>query len=75
MNLITFENIKSLSISPSECYKWVEETIHSKSSAILPPKISIKPSDGVFCNVMPGIIPYGTEKFSRGGGKGSNTLS
>ena len=23
----------------------------------MPPKISMKPSDGIFCNVMPGIIP------------------
>ena len=50
MKLITFQNIKSLSITPSECYNWAAETIQSKSNAILPPKISMKPYDGVFCS-------------------------
>ena len=75
MKIINFEDIKSLSILPSICLEWVEETIRSKKSAILPPKISMKPFDGVFCNVMPSIISQVSENFSRGGGKGSNTLS
>ncbi len=66
MKIINFKDIKSLSISPSKCYEWVEETIHNKNSTILPPKISMKPFDGVFCNVMPGIITNGSKKNSGG---------
>lgn len=61
MKVITFEDIASLNISPSDCYRWVNEIIINKSLAILPPKISMKPSPEVFCNVMPCIIP---EKIS-----------
>ena len=57
MNLITFDDIASLKISPSECYEWAEYAIAHKQQAILPPKISMKPREGVFCNVMPSIIP------------------
>ena len=57
MKVITFDNIASLKISPSECYTWTGHAIASKSRAILPPKISVKPSDGIFCNIMPSIIP------------------
>ena len=56
MKIINFKDIQSMAISPLECYKWAEEAIHNKNSAILPPKISMKPFDGVFCNVMPSII-------------------
>ena len=73
MKIINFEDIQSLAISPLECYKWAEEAIHNKKSAILPPKISMKPFDGVFCNVMPSIIPGKDGEI--GGGKGSNPLS
>ena len=73
MKIINFKDIQSMAISPLECYKWAEEAIHNKNSAILPPKISMKPFDGVFCNVMPSII---SEKNGEiGGGKGSNPLS
>ena len=69
MKIINFEDIRSLSISPSKCLEWVDETICNKKIATLPPKISMKPFDGVFCNVMPSIIPYGSEEISRGGVK------
>ncbi len=55
MKIITFRDIKKLSISPATCYEWVSETIRDKDKYILPPKISLKPRDGVFCNVMPTI--------------------
>ena len=73
MKIINFEDIQSLAISPLECYKWAEGAIHNKNRAILPPKISMKPFDGVFCNVMPSIIHGKDGKF--GGGKGSNPFS
>lgn len=30
MKIINFEDIRSLNITPSECYNWVEETIRKK---------------------------------------------
>lgn len=56
MKLITFEQIKKLNISPNDCYSWVEDMIKNKKSAILPPKISMKPAPDIFINVMPSII-------------------
>lgn len=60
MKIITFRDIANLGISPAQCYDWAARAIANKGKAILPPKISLKPFDGVFCNVMPCIIP-GTE--------------
>lgn len=57
MKIITFDDIVSLGISPAKCFDWVENMINNKHHAILPPKISLKPADGVFCNVMPCIVP------------------
>lgn len=56
MKLITHMDITSLNIPVKTCYNWVVEMIIHKKEAILPPKISMKPYDGVFCNVMPSII-------------------
>ena len=66
MKIINFKDIQSLSIPPFKCYEWVIETIQNKNSAILPPKISMKPIDGVFCNVMPSIIPVADGNLSGG---------
>lgn len=68
MKIITYQDIDSLKISPSTCYDWVEFMLKSKSRAILPPKISLKPFEGVFCNAMPSIIP-GNEDVLWGGVK------
>lgn len=56
MKLITYSDIVSLNISPSTCYQWASEMIAKKDDALLPPKISIKPVSGTFCNVMPCMI-------------------
>ena len=56
MKVITFQDIESLHITPTTCFDWVESIIPQKKQAILPPKISMKPLDGVFCNVMPCMI-------------------
>lgn len=56
MKIITFEDIAGLNISPAVCCDWVEYMIKNKNNAILPPKISMKPVEGTFCNVMPSII-------------------
>lgn len=55
MKIITHQDILNLNITPKEAYDWSEFVIKNKNSAILPPKISIKPEamEGVFCNVMP----------------------
>ncbi len=55
MKIITHQDILNLNITPNEAYDWSEFVIKNKNSAILPPKISIKPEtmEGVFCNVMP----------------------
>lgn len=55
MKFITHQDIINLNITPAEAYEWSEYVIKNKNTAILPPKISIKPDDmeGVFCNVMP----------------------
>ena len=55
MKIITFKDIKELNISPATCYEWVSEAIRDKENFILPPKISLKPREGVFCNVMPTV--------------------
>ena len=69
MKVITFDDIEKLHINPETCLRWVSEMIENKKKAQLPPKISLHPADGVFCNVMPCIIP---EKW---GGKGCKPLS
>lgn len=56
MKIITYEDIKKLNISPLECYKWATEMIANKRNTILPPKISLSPKEGVFCNTMPCIL-------------------
>ena len=56
MKVITFEDIRNLAISSSQCYEWVSEMIRDKNKTHLPPKISMHPQEGVFCNVMPCII-------------------
>ena len=66
MKIITFDDIKSLNISPVQCYEWTEKMIKNRKDALLPPKISIKPKDGVFCNVMPSMIPSESIGFAGG---------
>lgn len=53
MKIITHSDIMSLNISPLDAYDWCEYVIKNKGKSILPAKISIKPQEGVFCNVMP----------------------
>ena len=57
MKIITFKDIAELDIKPSMCFDWAEDMIKNKRKALLPPKISLKPLDGIFCNVMPSMIP------------------
>ncbi|MGN0437560.1 MAG: ornithine cyclodeaminase [Lachnospiraceae bacterium] len=57
MKLLTFEDIINLNIDATSCFNWVSEMIQNKKNTQLPPKISMHPNDGVFCNFMPSIIP------------------
>ena len=68
MKIITFQDIAKLNIKPSMCFDWTEAMIKNKRKALLPPKISLKPLEGTFCNVMPSMIP-GAEGNSWGGVK------
>ncbi|WBW98669.1 ornithine cyclodeaminase [Oceanirhabdus sp. W0125-5] len=57
MNIIDHQSIINLGIGTSEFYEWVEEMLINKETAILPPKISMKPTKHIFYNTMPSIIP------------------
>ena len=56
MKLITFDTIANAGISPVQCYEWTSQMIADKNSTVLPPKISMKAFDGMFCNVMPSLV-------------------
>ncbi len=59
MEIISFDEIRSLNVDPIKCYDWVSEAIERKSEVLLPAKISLKPDiPGTFYNTMPVIIPY-----------------
>lgn len=57
MKVIDFEQIRALNISPAEYFGWVSEMIQKKNQAMLPAKLSLKPKDGVFYNIMPSLLP------------------
>ena len=48
------------------CYHWVNTMLENKNNVLLPAKISMKPIDNVFCNVMPCILS--DESFGKRGG-------
>ena len=57
MKIVSFEDVRSLDISPIQCYEWASEMIVHKKEAELPPKIHMSMPGNVFCNVMPCLIP------------------
>ena len=57
MKVISFDDVRSLNISPVKCYEWVSEMIFQKSDAFLPAKTHMNMPGNVFCNVMPSLIP------------------
>lgn len=56
MKIITHKDIINLHIKPTDCFEWVVEGLSNKNNVLLPPKISMKPYEGVFCNVMPVVL-------------------
>lgn len=57
MNIINFNDVQKLNISPLECYKWVREGFLMKNEILLPEKISLKLENNIFFNFMPCYIP------------------
>lgn len=57
MKILSHKDIINLNIEPLECYHWVEEMLKEKDNVILPAKMSIKPTEEIFYNVMPSILP------------------
>lgn len=57
MKTIDFAQIRDLQIPASQYFAWVSEVIQNKEKTILPAKLSLKPLDGVFYNIMPSILP------------------
>ncbi|MCF0135571.1 MAG: ornithine cyclodeaminase [Lachnospiraceae bacterium] len=59
MKVIDFETIRRMNIVPEQCYRWAEKMIADKKKTILPPKISLRPREGIFVNTMPSILDNG----------------
>ena len=57
MKIISNSSILAAKICPLDCYEWACDVILQKKEMLLPPKISLKPRDGVFYNTMPVLIP------------------
>lgn len=70
MKIINDEILKKQIVPVDEYLKWVEETFLLKNESILPAKISMKPKEDVFFNVMPSII----KKFNVMGNKIVNRI-
>ena len=68
MKIISFDDVRSLNISPAKCYEWVSEMILHKADAFLPAKTHMNMPGNVFCNVMPSLIP-GLDNSNWGGVK------
>ena len=56
MKIISFEDIRSMNISPIHCYEWVNEMIAGKQNMYLPAKTHMNMPGNIFCNVMPCLI-------------------
>ena len=54
--IISQEKIVSLSISPSDCVKWVEEGFLKKDLAQMPAKLSVHPQGEDFMTTMPCLL-------------------
>lgn len=56
MKIISFDDVRSLEISPILCYEWVNEMILHKQDAFLPVKTHMNMPENAFCNIMPCLI-------------------
>lgn len=57
MKIIDFKEVKTVAekMSPSEWYRWVDETLRNKSKYRMPSKIHITQENGGYFNVMPAV--------------------
>lgn len=55
--IIKFSQVNDLNILPSDTVDWVNEALKVKYDSIMPAKTSMKPSEQVFFNVMPTVVP------------------
>lgn len=70
MKIITFEQIKKLSISPDEYYNWIDDVLKHREEYQMPTKTRIKLGESDYFNVMPCATPekddfIGTKIVSR----------
>lgn len=69
LNIINFEEINNLQITPAECVDWAEKVIKNKNKYILPHKISITYENNCYFNTMPAYLPdlniIGVKEVSR----------
>lgn len=65
MLILSHSEIMALNVEPVQCYEWVNEMIKNKNETILPAKLSLKPREDNFYNVMPSLLP----QFNIGGVK------
>lgn len=65
MLILSHSEIMALNVEPVQCYEWVNEMIKNKNETILPAKLSLKPREDIFYNVMPSLLP----QFNIGGVK------
>lgn len=56
MKIIDHNTIMALNLNYFDIYKYVDQSIYHKNSALLPAKISLQIADGAFFNVMPAIL-------------------
>lgn len=57
MRILTHQEITGLKIESTEYYRWGLNVLKSKNDVILPAKISMKPKEDIFYNVMPTLLP------------------
>lgn len=57
LKIISNIDIQRLNIDPLQCLEWVTTMLKNKDQVILPAKISMKPTDEIFYNVMPSLLP------------------
>ena len=59
MKLITFNDIKSLGITPQQSYEWIDFVLRNRDKFILPTKVRIPLEGSDYCNIMPCSMPEG----------------
>lgn len=69
MNIVTFDEINNLGITPLDCVNWAADVIKNKRNYVLPHKISITYGNECYFNTMPAYIPemniIGVKEVSR----------